>query len=424
MTEKERVILVGVETKDNQEDFFASLQELASLVKTAGGTVVDTLTQKRQQVVGKTLIGEGKLTELKNLVMAEEADLVVFNQELSPRQGQHLAEVLEIKVIDRVQLILDIFALRARSKVGKLQVELAQLNYLLPRLTGMGTSLSRLGGGIGTRGPGETKLESDRRHIRDKIYQIKKEVELAGKKRQEARKKRQNSGIFQIGLIGYTNAGKSSILNLLTATDTYEEDELFATLDPLTKRWPFPNGFAVTVTDTVGFIQDLPTQLIEAFKSTLEESAEMDLLLQVVDASSPHRLQQEETVLNLLESLDLTKIPRLTVYNKQDQVLEGSFIPTLFPNCLISAKSSKGKEILTTEVKKQMLEILVPYEILVPASQGQRLARLKKETLVVLEEFQEESEAYFIKGFAKESSWLFAENEKDKEVDDETSSEK
>lgn len=419
MTEKERVILVGVETKENQEEFFASLQELASLVKTAGGEVVDTLTQKRQQLVGKTLIGEGKLTELKNLVSAQEANLVVFNQELSPRQGQYLAEVLEIKVIDRVQLILDIFALRARSKVGKLQVELAQLNYLLPRLTGMGTSLSRLGGGIGTRGPGETKLESDRRHIRNKIHQIKKEVELAGKKRQEARKKRKTSGVFQIGLIGYTNAGKSSILNLLTAVDTYEKDELFATLDPLTKRWPFPNGFAVTVTDTVGFIQDLPTQLVEAFKSTLEESAEMDLLLHVVDASSPHRLQQEETVLKLLDSLDLSSIPRLTVYNKKDQVKEGTFVPTLFPHCFISAKSSQGKEILAREVKKQMLEILSPYEMLVPASQGQTLTRLKKETLVVLEEFQEVQEGYFIKGFAKENSWIFAKNQKDKEVEDE-----
>ncbi len=233
MTEKERVILVGVETWHNEAYFETSLEELKNLTDTANGEVVGVLTQKRSQVEGKSLIGQGKLDELKLLVDSEEADLVIFNQELTPRQGQFLSQHLEVRVIDRVQLILDIFALRARSKEGKLQVELAQLAYLLPRLIGQGTALSRLGGGIGTRGPGETKLETDRRHIRDKMNQIKKEVKKVGEQRKFSRQKRKNSSVFQIGLVGYTNAGKSSLLNLLTPSETYEKDQLFATLDPL-----------------------------------------------------------------------------------------------------------------------------------------------------------------------------------------------
>ncbi|WP_071131598.1 GTPase HflX [Enterococcus timonensis] len=410
MEEQEKVILVGVETA-GQTDFLASMEELANLTQTANGQVVETLTQKRQNFDRKTLIGSGKLQELENMVEAHEADLVIFNQELSPRQGQYLSEQLGVKVIDRIQLILDIFALRAHSKEGKLQVELAQLNYLLPRLSGMGTSLSRLGAGIGTRGPGESKLESDRRHIRDKILQIKREVQEVGRKRQVARQKRLSGSTFRIGLLGYTNAGKSSILNLLTETNTYEEDQLFATLDPLTKRWRFPQGFEVTVTDTVGFIQDLPTQLIDAFQSTLEESAEMDLLLHVVDAASPTRLSQEETVLGLLKDLDLMEIPRLTVYNKADLLGDESFVPTLFPNCLISTRSENGREILTTAVKREMLEILEPYVVVIAANQGDKLARLKTETLIVQENFDEETERYQIKGFAKKNMPLIERND-------------
>lgn len=407
----ERGILVGVETQRNQNNFFDSMKELKSLTETAQGEVVETLVQKRQQFDAKSIIGSGKIVELKNLIAQYEADVVIFNQELTPRQGQYLAEELGIKVIDRIQLILDIFAMRAKSREGKLQVELAQLNYLLPRLTGLGTSLSRLGAGIGTRGPGETKLESDRRHIRDKITQIKRDLKKVSLQRQEARKKRQTSQIFQIGLIGYTNAGKSTILNLLTASETYEENQLFATLDPLTKRWCFPQGFEVTVTDTVGFIQDLPTQLIEAFQSTLEESRNMDLLLHVVDASSPQRLQQEETVLDLLHNLELANIPRLTVYNKGDKVDPAQFVPSLFPNCFISAKSSGGRKTLTQEVKKRMLEILEPYELEVAAKDGQLLSRLKTETLIILEEFQETTQSYHVKGFAKKTSPFVREDE-------------
>lgn len=400
---QERVILVGVETEETWRNFGESMLELKGLTKTAKGTVCFSLIQKRPQVDRQTVIGKGKLAELRQLVEAHEADLVIFNHELSPRQSQLIQDQVEVPVIDRVQLILDIFAMRARSKEGKLQVELAQLEYLLPRLVGQGKNLSRLGGGIGTRGPGETKLETDRRHIRNRITGIKRELKEVAAHRERTRQKRQ-SQVFQIGLIGYTNAGKSTILNLLTSAATYEQDALFATLDPLTKQWRLPEGFQVTVTDTVGFIQDLPTQLIDAFHSTLEESRNMDLLLHVVDAASPDRQQQEATVMALMEELDFAHIPLLTVYNKADKLEGAQFVPTLFPNVLISAKSSRGKADLTEAIKLRLMEILEPYFLAVPQSEGKWLSRLKKETLLLSEEYQEDSQSYLVKGFAPEGA--------------------
>ncbi|MGX7351843.1 GTPase HflX [Enterococcus canis] len=404
MTEK--VILVGVETEDNYPIFTDTMYELKSLTETAHGEVVFQLEQKRPQVDRQSVIGKGKLVELAQLVDAYEADLVIFNHELTPRQSQIISEAVGIAVIDRVQLILDIFALRARSREGKLQVELAQLNYLLPRLVGQGKALSRLGGGIGTRGPGETKLETDRRHIRRKITLIKLELKEVAEHRERSRQKRQQSDLFQIGLIGYTNAGKSTILNLLTSADTYSQDQLFATLDPLTKRWQLPQGMVVTVTDTVGFMQQLPTQLIEAFQSTLEESRNMDLLLHVVDASASDRLNQERTVIKLMEDLGMAQIPVLTVYTKADRLDANEFVPTLFPNVLINAKSTQGKEALTKAVRRTLMEQLAPYERLVPANQGQILSELKRQTLLLTEDYQEAENAYLVKGFAKkESKW-------------------
>jgi GTP-binding protein HflX len=405
----EKVILVGVETEENFPHFESSMKELANLTTTAQGEVVFTVTQKRARVDRQTVIGKGKLLELVQLTEAYEADLVIFNHELSPRQNQLIVEALGVKVIDRVQLILDIFAMRARSKEGKLQVELAQLNYLLPRLVGQGKQLSRLGGGIGTRGPGETKLESDRRHIRNKITAIKRELKEVTAHRERSRQKRQSSDLFQIGLIGYTNAGKSTILNVLTAAETYSQDQLFATLDPLTKKWRLPQGMIVTITDTVGFIQELPTQLIEAFQSTLEESRSMDLLLHVVDASAEDRLAHEQTVVELLNELDLEKLPVLTVYNKSDQLKNEDFIPTLFPNVLVSAKSPNAKAALTKAVREQLMELLVPYELFISAAAGHTLSELKRHTLLLSEQFDETQNAYHVKGFAKSGSkWLTA----------------
>ncbi|EOS8036672.1 GTPase HflX [Enterococcus hirae] len=404
---KEKVIIVGVETEQNQRYFTESMAELSKLTNTASGEVVFTLTQKRPQVDRQTIIGKGKLQELIQQADAHEADLIIFNHEMTPRQSQLVSEAVGIPIIDRVQLILDIFAMRARSKEGKLQVELAQLEYLLPRLAGQGKSLSRLGGGIGTRGPGETKLETDRRHIRNKILGVKRELKAVEAHRARNRQKRQSSEIFQIGLIGYTNAGKSTILNLLTQADTYSKDQLFATLDPLTKKWRFAEGFEITVTDTVGFIQDLPTQLIDAFHSTLEESQSMDLLLHVVDASSPDRILQEQTVLQLMAELKMEEIPVLTVYNKADQIEPALFTPSLFPNVLISAQSADGKEKLVQAIKQQLLELMVPYTLFVPSQDGQTLSALRRQTLVLKEHFVEEKNGYEVKGFAKSTSkWL------------------
>ncbi|ENZ5661673.1 GTPase HflX [Enterococcus hirae] len=404
---KEKVIIVGVETEQNQRYFTESMAELSKLTNTASGEVVFTLTQKRPQVDRQTIIGKGKLQELIQQADAHEADLIIFNHEMTPRQSQLVSEAVGIPIIDRVQLILDIFAMRARSKEGKLQVELAQLEYLLPRLAGQGKSLSRLGGGIGTRGPGETKLETDRRHIRNKILGVKRELKAVEAHRARTRQKRQSSEIFQIGLIGYTNAGKSTILNLLTQADTYSKDQLFATLDPLTKKWRFAEGFEITVTDTVGFIQDLPTQLIDAFHSTLEESQSMDLLLHVVDASSPDRILQEQTVLQLMAELKMEEMPVLTVYNKADQIEPALFTPSLFPNVLISAQSADGKEKLVQAIKQQLLELMVPYTLFVPSQDGQTLSALRRQTLVLKEHFVEEKNGYEVKGFAKSTSkWL------------------
>lgn len=408
----ERVILVGVETEETWRNFGESMLELKGLTKTAKGTVCFSLIQKRPKVDRQTVIGKGKLAELRQLVDAHEADLVIFNHELSPRQSQLIQDQVEVPVIDRVQLILDIFAMRARSKEGKLQVELAQLEYLLPRLVGQGKNLSRLGGGIGTRGPGETKLETDRRHIRNRITSIKRELKEVAAHRERTRQNRQ-SQVFQIGLIGYTNAGKSTILNLLTSAATYEQDELFATLDPLTKQWRLPEGFQVTVTDTVGFIQDLPTQLIDAFHSTLEESRNMDLLLHVVDAASPDRQQQEATVIALMQELDFAHIPLLTIYNKADKLTPEQFVPTLFPNVLISAKSSRGKVELTEAIKLRLMEILEPYSFEVAQSEGKLLSRLKKETLLLRQDYQEEKQSYLVKGFAESNAPVLRKKEND-----------
>lgn len=398
--EKDKVILVGVETEENFAIFDTSMDELRGLTKTADGEIVFILKQKRPQVDRQTILGKGKLEELKQLIDAYEANLVIFNHELTPRQGKILTEELGVRVLDRVQLILDIFAIRARSKEGKLQVSLAQLEYLLPRLTGMGASMSRLGGGIGTRGPGETKLEVDRRHIRNKITQIRNELKEVEQHRERTREQRKNKRVYQIGLIGYTNAGKSTIMNILTTANTYEQDQLFATLDPLTKKWRLPEGFEMTITDTVGFIQDLPTQLIDAFQSTLEESKSMDFLLHVVAAHAKDRLLHEKTVFDLMQQLEIIDTPVLTVYNKADLMKEEDFVPTLFPNVCISAKSSKGKEALIQAIKQQLMEQFEPYMVELADNQASEIYKYKRETIVTSQNYDESKRKYIICGFS------------------------
>ncbi len=396
---KEKVILVGVLLKDADETaFHYSMEELGRLVETANGEVFGTLVQKMERVRQVSFIGRGKLVELKNLVLEVDAETVVFNSELTPTQIRNIEAEIDAKIIDRTGLILDIFAMRAKSREGKLQVAYAQYEYLLPRLSGQGSSLSKLGGGIGTRGPGETKLEMDRRLLRLKMHEIKEALMQVEKHRMRIREKRKQNGIFRFGLIGYTNAGKSTIFNRLTTAETLEEDQLFATLDPTTRKVKLEDGFEVLLTDTVGFIQDLPTSLVAAFKSTLEESADMDMLLHVVDSSDADYLKHIETVKEILRALQISDIPVLTLYNKKDK-RHRSFVATEANYKEVSALSeafpNDMREWMLTEVKK----IWLPYFLTVKASEGTKIAFLKRATFVSKIEFDEENETYQIRGY-------------------------
>lgn len=397
---KERVMIVAVQTTQSDEQFQYALEEMKQLVDTAQGEVVVTVTQKRETYSGRTMIGKGKVEEISHLVDELEIDLIVFYQSLTGSQTKNLNETIKARIIDRVQLILDIFAMRARSKEGKLQVQLAQLNYLLPRLSGQGTALSRQGGGIGTRGPGETQLETDKRHIRKQISDIEAQLEQTKLHRQRSRMKRNRSNGFRMGLIGYTNAGKSTILNQLTDAGTYQMDQLFATLDPLTRKVDLADQYDVTLTDTVGFIQDLPTTLIHAFESTLEESADVDLLVHVVDASSPNFLMHEKTVHELVEELEMETIPMVTIYNKSD-LIDGEFQPNAYPSLVISAENPTDIERLREFLGAQMKAEMDHYEEWVEVYEAQKLSQLQQNTLVEILEFNEEKNQYYVKGYRK-----------------------
>ena len=386
---QERVILLGVELPDT-ENFEMSMEELASLAETAGAEVVSSYRQKRDKYDSKSLIGSGKLAEIKAIVDADEIDTVIVNDRLTPRQNVNLEAELGVKVIDRMQLILDIFAMRARSHEGKLQVHLAQLKYMLPRLVGQGVMLSRQAGGIGSRGPGESQLELNRRSIRNQISDIERQLKIVEKNRETGREKRTESQVFKIGLIGYTNAGKSTIMNVLTNDKQYEADELFATLDATTKQIYLQNQFQVTLTDTVGFIQNLPTELVAAFKSTLEESRHVDLLLHVIDASDPNHAEHEKVVLNLLKNLDMLDIPRLAVYNKID--VAEHFAATAFPNVRISARDKDARSLLRRLIINEIREIFEPFSIRVHPNQAYKLYDLNKIALLDRYDFAEEYE--------------------------------
>ncbi|MFC0188805.1 GTPase HflX [Fictibacillus aquaticus] len=396
----EKAILVGCQlSRQTDEHFFYSLEELKSLTETAQGTVAAVVTQKRDRYDSATYIGSGKIEEITALEEELEADLIIFNGELTPSQNRNLSRIFSARVIDRTQLILDIFAIRARSREGKLQVELAQLEYMLPRLSGIGVSLSRLGGGIGTRGPGETKLEKDRRHIRSRIHELKRSLQQIASHRDRHRGRRNSTGVIQAALVGYTNAGKSTIFNRLTEAGTYEENQLFATLDPLTRKLKLPHGFSVLVSDTVGFIQDLPTSLIAAFRSTLEEAKEADLLLHVIDGSHEDRVQHERTVSKILNELGASNIPVLTVYNKKD-LFEEEFVPSETSSISISAKSMDDISQLKDRVEKEIMKQMEYYHVEVSAEDGKRLSALKAETILIDQHFNEDKGLYECKGYA------------------------
>ncbi|OYW69669.1 MAG: GTPase HflX, partial [Aerococcus viridans] len=327
---------------------------------------------------------------------ANEADLIIFYQQLTPSQNNNLQQAVDFPVIDRIQLILDIFAMRATSKEGKLQVALAQNEYLLPRLAGNYNALSRLGGGIGTRGPGETKIEQDRRVLRNEIQRIKGELKEVEKHRSRTRENREKGAIFQLGLIGYTNAGKSTITNALTQADTLEENQLFATLTPLTRVFSLNNHFQMSITDTVGFIQDLPPQIIDSFHSTLEESRQVDLMLIVIDASSPYASEQEAVVLDTLKQLDMLDIPHLFVYNKMDIVANTHQAILAFnqPNVQISAKSEESIGDLLAAIVNELKDQYDEVEIAVSPSQIGNWMGLQDHTYFEKMEFDEVSQQY------------------------------
>ena len=406
-TEKkqERVLIVGVELQ-GMENFDMSMEELASLAKTAGAEVVGIYTQKREKYDSKTFVGSGKLEEIAQMVDADEVSTVVVNNRLTPRQNVNLEEILGVKVIDRMQLILDIFAMRARSHEGKLQVHLAQLKYLLPRLVGQGIMLSRQAGGIGSRGPGESQLELNRRSVRNQITDIERQLKVVEKNREVVREKRLESPIFKIGLIGYTNAGKSTIMNALTSKTQYEANELFATLDATTKNIHLTGNLQVTLTDTVGFIQDLPTELVTSFKSTLEESKNVDLLVHVIDASDPNHEEHEKTVLQIMKDLEMLEIPRLTLYNKADKVAD--FTPTQTPYRLVSAKDPDSRTKLQDILLEKMQELFHPFTIQVPFDQAYRIHEL--ETIAILAERSYEETGEVITGYiAPKNAWRLEE---------------
>ncbi|MFT3840964.1 MAG: GTPase HflX [Myxococcaceae bacterium] len=351
----ERAVLVGVGL-NGRENAETSLEELKELARTAGVEVSDTVLQMRREADPRYLIGHGKLDELNLKAMQMGAELLIFDRALSPSQARHIGEATSLKVLDRTQLILDIFAQRAQSADGKLQVELAQLKYLLPRLVHADSSLSRLAGGIGGRGPGETKLEIDRRRVRDRISSLEKRIDQLSKDRKVRRQARNRAGLPVISIVGYTNAGKSTLLNALTNSEVLAENKLFATLDPTSRRLRFPEEHEVIITDTVGFIRDLPEDLVNAFRATLEELDDASLLLHVIDAADPHRDQQVQAVERILHELELDTRPRLLVWNKADRCseIELKALVRVRGGVAISAAQKTGIEALLQKAERTL----------------------------------------------------------------------
>jgi len=348
---EQKAILVGVFIHDNADSSTdESMDELETLAESAGAEVAGVCVQNLKNVNNATYVGSGKLEEIHELCKAEQPDMVIFDDELSGSQVRNIERELDVRVIDRSRLILDIFAQRASTAEGKCQVELAQLKYMLPRLSGVGVSMSRLGGGIGTRGPGETKLETDRRHLKERINRLQNELKKIEQHRALIRKKRQGGNMPNVAIVGYTNAGKSTLLNALTDAGAYEADKLFATLDPLTRIMRVDKDFSVLLTDTVGFIRKLPHHLIEAFRSTLEESVFADLILHVADVTSLELDTQTSVVNNLLSELGAADKPIITVYNKIDGFTGER--PAAPNSVCVSAKTGEGINKLVSMIKE------------------------------------------------------------------------
>lgn len=368
----------------------SSLDELEELAKTAGAQVVARMTQKRDKPDNATYIGSGKLEELKTFCEDNEVDLLIFDAELSPSQTRNIEDETGVRVVDRTTLILDIFAARAVSGEGKLQVELAQLKYSLPRLTGKGIQLSRLGGGIGTRGPGETKLESDRRHIRRRISALEEQLEGLEKRRNNLRSRRAKDGVQTVAIVGYTNAGKSTLMNTLTEAGVLAEDKLFATLDPTSRGLDLPDGRRVMLIDTVGLIRRLPHHLVEAFKSTLEEAASATIILNVCDASSDECAEHLRVTADLLTELGCMNKPIISVMNKCDLIESTGDLPTVGKSVMISAKDGTGLDKLLSEIAASLPPTRRQAKLLLPYSLSAMAARFRTEGKVLVEDYRPE----------------------------------
>ena len=397
----ERVILVAISERDG-DDTVASLEELAELAATAGAEVVGTVIQNLEHMNPGTYVGSGKLEEIRDMIWEKEATGIICDDELSPIQMKNMEQVLDSKVMDRTLLILDIFAARARTSEGKIQVELAQLKYRQTRLTGFGTAMSRLGGGIGTRGPGEKKLEMDRRLIRTRISRLKAELRDVVKHREVQRKQRQKNHLPVVCIVGYTNAGKSTLLNHFTNAGVYEEDQLFAPLDPTTKSLDLSGGQTILMTDTVGFIRKLPHHLVEAFKSTLEEAKYSDLILHVVDASNPQKEKQMEAVYDTLKQLGANESPIITAFNKID-LLNGDEIlkdPNAEAVVRISGKNGEGTDQLLEQIEKILQKQKLYLEKLYGYQEAGKIQLIRSHGQLLKEEYRDDGiyvEAYIPK---------------------------
>ena len=387
----ERVVLAGVWTSGSWELAERSLQELARLAETAGSTVLEGVIQRRDNPDPSTYLGSGKAQELRKIVSETGADTVIIDGELSPAQLIHLEDVVKVKVVDRTWLILDIFAKHAKSREGKTQVSLAQMQYMLPRLRGWGDALSRQaasGGnpGIGTRGPGETKLETDRRRIHDQMTRLRKDLKDMARSRDVQRNSRRKSHVASVAIAGYTNAGKSSLLNRLTGAGVLVEDALFATLDPTVRKSQTPSGRNITLSDTVGFVRHLPHQLIDAFKSTLEEVSDSDLIVHVVDGSDPDPLEQFNSVREVLQEIKADNIPEIIAINKTDKISDETMgnLKRIFPEAVfVSAFSGFGIETLLKTIDDRLPDPSVEMMLTIPYSRGDLLARVHEDGKVL-----------------------------------------
>ncbi|MBP3327882.1 MAG: GTPase HflX [Clostridia bacterium] len=384
----EVAVLVGIDM--GTYDAEVSIDELEELARTAGAVVSARVIQKRDKPDTATYIGSGRILEVKEYCENNDVDLLIFDCELSPSQQRNIENETNIRVIDRTMLILDIFAARARSGEGKIQVELAQLKYSLPRLGGKGKELSRLGGGIGTRGPGETKLESDRRHIRRRIQSLEEDLAEIAKRREQLRHRREKDGVETIAIIGYTNAGKSTLMNALTQAGVLAENKLFATLDPTSRALTLPDGREVMLIDTVGLIRRLPHHLVEAFKSTLEEAANATAILNVCDASDPHCGEHLQVTYDLLRSLGCQDKPIISVMNKCDKADNLYALPNIGKFCMISALTGEGLPQLLATIQISLPPTRKRVEFLFPYDKGGLANKVREDGVILAEEYRAE----------------------------------